>query len=291
MKNELVINKLKSDLLINLRGEPFTNQLIEKYLNNPNVSISIVNKLHEITSLYFVLLRLASKTKDYFVNKRKSNAEEHIYQYLEYLRNYLLNYIKKYVIEQGIFLTTQVQSELMNEITRLEYLIHFFRFKKEALTIPQLDAMEQIELYLRKPFDNENFKMVKDKFNDIFKENSHLKITILEKYQIVRALNLPKGHWFKCPNQHIYVITECGGAMEQRKCPEPGCNSEIGGVDHKLVANNELAPEMDNANYAAWSEAVNLNPAANVEKDTDSMVNHWELEFYNEILKQPFKTK
>ena len=78
--------------------------------------------------------------------------------------------------------------------------------------------------------------------------------------------------------------------MEQRKCPEPGCNSDIGGMNHKLVANNELAPEMDHANHAAWSDAVNLNPAVNDKEDEDSMVNHWEQEFYNDILKQPFKT-
>ena len=37
--------------------------------------------------------------------------------------------------------------------------------------------------------------------------------------QIVAAIGLSKGHWFKCPKGHLYAIGECGGAMETSKCP------------------------------------------------------------------------
>jgi len=44
---------------------------------------------------------------------------------------------------------------------------------------------------------------------------STVKITDAERKEIVRAMGYKQGHWYKCPNGHIYIITECGGAMEQ----------------------------------------------------------------------------
>ncbi len=42
-----------------------------------------------------------------------------------------------------------------------------------------------------------------------------------------------RGHWYKCRNGHQFVVTECGGAMEEAYCPE--CNAPIGGRDHNTV--------------------------------------------------------
>ena len=81
-------------------------------------------------------------------------------------------------------------------------------------------------------------------------------LTPEEKKQIVSAVGLSKGHWFKCPQGHIYAIGECGGAMQRSTCPE--CGAVIGGDRHTLVEGNELAPEMDGAQHPAWSEQANL---------------------------------
>ncbi|XP_077298494.1 NFX1-type zinc finger-containing protein 1-like [Arctopsyche grandis] len=77
----------------------------------------------------------------------------------------------------------------------------------------------------------------------------------LERAMIVKAVGLKQGHWFKCPNGHPYCIGECGGAMEESKCPECGC--KIGGTHHRLLDNNQLAPEMDRASHAAYSDFAN----------------------------------
>ena len=69
-------------------------------------------------------------------------------------------------------------------------------------------------------------------------------------------MGLGKGHWFKCPNGHIYAIGECGGAMETAKC---SCGAEIGGSQHRLLSSNQHAGEMDDSKHAAWSEANNLD--------------------------------
>ncbi|XP_065913793.1 NFX1-type zinc finger-containing protein 1-like [Dysidea avara] len=81
-------------------------------------------------------------------------------------------------------------------------------------------------------------------------------ITEQERVEIVKAIGLSKGHWFKCPNGHFYCIGECGGAMQMAKCPE--CNVDIGGMRHTLTAGNVHAPEMDNSSHAAWSDAANM---------------------------------
>ena len=81
-------------------------------------------------------------------------------------------------------------------------------------------------------------------------------LTDAEKIEIVNAIGLTKGHWFKCPNGHYYCIGECGGAMEEAECPE--CGATVGGRQHALRSDNQLAPEMDGAQHAAWSEFTNL---------------------------------
>lgn len=85
---------------------------------------------------------------------------------------------------------------------------------------------------------------------------SGLDITEEERKMIVSTMNMAPGHWYKCPNGHIYVITECGGAMEQRKCPD--CSATIGGESHRLASGNAVATEMDGSRHPAWSETNNL---------------------------------
>lgn len=77
-----------------------------------------------------------------------------------------------------------------------------------------------------------------------------------EREMIVRAMGLTQGHWFKCPNGHVYCITECGGATVESTCPD--CKARIGGTSHRLRADNRLAPEMDGARHAAFSDMANL---------------------------------
>lgn len=72
------------------------------------------------------------------------------------------------------------------------------------------------------------------------------KMTIEEKRSVQQAMNYTDtntgafggygGHWYQCPNGHPYVIADCGGAMEQSKCPE--CHATIGGGSHRVVDGN-----------------------------------------------------
>lgn len=80
-------------------------------------------------------------------------------------------------------------------------------------------------------------------------------ISLFEKKEIIGALKLSPGHWFKCKNGHPYIITECGGAMQESKCNE--CGEPIGGRDHQLLHGSH-AREMDGSQHPAWSEEMNL---------------------------------
>jgi hypothetical protein len=82
--------------------------------------------------------------------------------------------------------------------------------------------------------------------------HSAVQITDAERKEIVHAMGYKQGHWYKCPNGHIYSIGDCGGAMEKSKCNE--CGAEIGGGSHRLLASNSVATEMDGATRPAWSQ-------------------------------------
>ena len=51
------------------------------------------------------------------------------------------------------------------------------------------------------------------------------------------------GHWYRCPNHHIYSIAGCGLAMEEALCPE--CGSTVGGHHHVLNPQNEHAQDLE----------------------------------------------
>eukprot|EP00796_Vickermania_ingenoplastis_P010581 gene10580-7349_t len=57
-----------------------------------------------------------------------------------------------------------------------------------------------------------------------------------------KALDLSSGHWFRCPNGHLYAIGECGGAMQEAKCPE--CGATVGGTQHRVQETNYFAGDL-----------------------------------------------
>jgi hypothetical protein len=81
---------------------------------------------------------------------------------------------------------------------------------------------------------------------------SAVQITDAERKEIVRAMGYTQGHWFKCPNGHIYSIRECGGAMETSQCNE--CGAEIEGGSHRLLPSNSVATVMNGATHPAWPQ-------------------------------------
>jgi len=70
--------------------------------------------------------------------------------------------------------------------------------------------------------------------------------------EVLNLLNSLGTKWYKCPNNHLYTVGECGRPMEESICPQ--CNIKIGGRNHIPATGNEevnLNQEMKNINNNA----------------------------------------
>ncbi|KIY70900.1 hypothetical protein CYLTODRAFT_391263 [Cylindrobasidium torrendii FP15055 ss-10] len=69
-------------------------------------------------------------------------------------------------------------------------------------------------------------------------------MSVNEMKEVVKAFGFSHtGHFYNCPNGHPFVITECGGAMQQAVCPE--CSAPIGGMNHSLDSSNTRNRELE----------------------------------------------
>ena len=167
------------------------------------------------------------------------------------------------------FIYEQIQADVECEFYRISLLIEGCRLQKHIVAAKRRSSDDfahindiMFHIYYagwQKDHDkitSSDATKYRTELTEIGKKYGVGSITEEERIEIVKAVGLSKGHWFKCPNGHFYCIGECGGAMEQGKCPE--CNAAIGGSSHRLTAGNVHAPEMDGSRYAAWSDAANL---------------------------------
>ena len=173
--------------------------------------------------------------------------------------------LTKFIMQE--FLSKQQRDDIQSEIYRLLSMIKFIDFfhkaKSQKTQLSDTDKSTLTTLALRIHESGwKTDKLTEDKQDKILSILSMMSkmyglngLTESEKVKIVGAMGLAKGHWFKCPNGHFYCIGDCGGAMEEANCPE--CGARIGGQNHALISDNQLAPEMDGARYAAWSELAN----------------------------------
>ncbi|XP_053354042.1 NFX1-type zinc finger-containing protein 1 [Clarias gariepinus] len=170
----------------------------------------------------------------------------------------------RFLLDSSQRFSDQQKDDIEREMRRLSYLADLnVRCSRAQYTVLAVQVNAQV-LQARQiledttPFTEND----EDKVKEIFKElenklpRSGLGINNEERVMIVKAMALSQGHWYKCPNGHVYAIGDCGGAMERSQCPE--CKATIGGTNHTLTEGNNLASEMDGAQHAAWSDAANL---------------------------------
>ena len=166
------------------------------------------------------------------------------------------------------FLSDQQLSDIRSELQRLMCIARLcdleFKVVTKKCTVSSIDQsrLSKVAAQLSES-QRHGMKLTPDIEEEVSALIAHFNekyavsgLTEAERVEIVNAIGLTKGHWFKCPNGHYYCIGECGGAMEKAKCPE--CGANIGGTNHQLLEGNQLAQEMDGASYAAWSETANL---------------------------------
>ncbi|XP_045127074.1 NFX1-type zinc finger-containing protein 1-like [Portunus trituberculatus] len=165
------------------------------------------------------------------------------------------------VMEKTTTISDQMKEEVTCELQRLAILPAYCTFLEKTTSYQNSSIMRlKAELgKLMNPTEKYNQKR-DDKVRALLKESEKyvggLGINDNERLMILKAMNLRNGHWYKCPNGHVYCITECGGAMMESTCPE--CGSRIGGGSHTLRSDNAVATEMDGARHSAWSEQNNM---------------------------------
>ena len=184
---------------------------------------------------------------------------------LDKLRNYILGSsttkIGK-IIHYIIAYKGQQLQEIINESHRIEAILNLYILKNEAKKKPHQDDMDkrvkiarnlaQLEVDLIKkvnPYKDEIKRRVEENFK-VLETYINVELRAEEKAMIVKAIGLSKGHWYKCPNGHIYAIGDCGGAMEKSRCPD--CNAEIGGQQHQLTQGNRHAGDFDGSSAPSW---------------------------------------
>lgn len=164
---------------------------------------------------------------------------------------------------QDDYLTASEQQleELTWEVHRLKLadkLLRFLRQKTEMRSNQHYQNLSKcITSYA--PFREAEVAKFSDDFKAVvaLSGGAILNISDLEKQTILKAMGLSRGHWFQCPNGHVYCITECGGAMQESRCNE--CGASIGGANHALRRDNRVATAMDGSQHPAWSDAMNMD--------------------------------
>ena len=154
----------------------------------------------------------------------------------------------------------EIESEL-ERVRRVIYIEMLVGSLKQTLKTDEQEAIDSMRKLISRKigrFTAEN----REEFDKLKKDFEYLNnvpglgINDNERKAIVSALNLTKGHWYTCPNGHPYIITECGGASQESRCPE--CREKIGGLNHHLLDTNRVFSGMDGSTHSAWSNEANL---------------------------------
>lgn len=154
--------------------------------------------------------------------------------------NHLENNLMKFQISSQML--TDIRDEVICVGLLLKVRVVQCEVEKRSITLAY-DKEEWLErqgkcLNAGKRLGEEDADDIEATINRIRKECGLEGLTPEERVMIVKAMNFSQGHWYKCPNGHIYAIGDCGGAMEQRQCPD--CGATIGGTHHRLVQGNQV---------------------------------------------------
>ncbi|NXT07482.1 ZNFX1 protein, partial [Prunella fulvescens] len=237
---------VQNGLLWNNLSSKYT--MLEKKLKASPLSTKSIGLIENLLNFYKRVADLSDSLNKIDENEKKGVIKR-------------LDEVQKWLDKQRISFTGQELTDLQSEIQRLTYLLDLLARCKASRMMPTDIAAEVTSareiLEGTKKFTEEDEAAVKAHLKKINASlpMSGLGISEAERVQIVSAIGCPRGHWFKCKNGHIYVIGECGGAMQRSTCPE--CHEVIGGTNHTLESSNSLAPEMDGATHAAWSDVAN----------------------------------
>ncbi|XP_030749161.1 NFX1-type zinc finger-containing protein 1-like [Sitophilus oryzae] len=191
-------------------------------------------------------IQILSDIKPIFKDPRLLYTPEEIIQ---------LDIVLQVLLRSQDDITDQEIDDIGNEILRLNRIVQYQKIAKNS-SYANNPGIQSLSKNIKEVvFANSRYTKEIDRALAINLKNLSEKvgclvnITDAERTEIVKAMDMSKGHWYKCPNGHPYVIGECGGAMQIAKC---FCGAQIGGTDHHLLRSNAHAGEMDGSERQAW---------------------------------------
>lgn len=177
---------------------------------------------------------------------------------------FYINFLLRRLVENEQRMTGQEVNDYTLELKRLRRILQLstivekFPHAQERIVYINLKK----KLFSFKAYNVNDDGIIKQDLNNLAKElGGGLIVTDSEMRDIVKAIGVKQGAWYRCPNGHPYAIGECGGAMQVANCAD--CGVKIGGTNHALLSTNRHF-NVDGSNYAAWSEQANM---ANYELD------------------------
>jgi len=228
-------------------------------LNNKRSKFSLPAK--DIESLNFVidLFKSTSKYKDRIKEIKDVQRKESIINHFDWILSVAFTY--------ALQLSNQQKFDINMEMARGARIMSLFEIMSNTkFQMAQNDLYNSYAAELKDLVGNMEALLMSCKIYTVDRDTEIQIITELidkkfdglaiitdeERRMIHAAMSVnfsggikAQGHWCKCPNGHIYCVTECGGPMQKSVCPE--CKVEIGGQSHRHVSGITVASEMDGA--------------------------------------------
>ena len=220
----------------------------------------------------YIIFHAEQSVKNFMENDKASLASEQpdIHSSMTLLNSQTDDFLRKLEMHRKRPLTEQVLYDIQAEQHRIQLLsvvlqMQFqLRLKRREIDQEKLDELlHNYEvrngrscLLKISPAEYDSTVQYLEALQKEHPEIFHSVLSQEERKMIIRTLDTKPGSWYKCPNEHVYNIGECGGAMQKSKCPE--CRATIGGGSHRLHSDNTHAGDFDDSRHAAWTTGENL---------------------------------
>ncbi|KAL3857872.1 hypothetical protein ACJMK2_012501 [Sinanodonta woodiana] len=213
--------------------------------NKPHIT-AIRNQLNFYMSVTKSIAYVTSKYKDIILEEKRQDILKELHG------------LQKWILIQRFRFSEQELSEFKLELTRVRLSLRVEALMRSLQKIengPQCDSewteMTNKSLNSGEKLNEKTGQKIEIKLNQLEKQYPHsgLGISDDERIMVLKAMGFAqKGH--------VYAIGDCGGAMTEGKCPE--CQETIVSSSHRLRDDNQVAAEMDGAQFSAWSEQANM---------------------------------
>jgi len=211
-----------------------------------NKRIQSINKveLNAIKSKIQTLTSIVKCFKDWTSIFGPIKSLDDFEEYLFVLRDVLMR-SEDHVTNQEID-DMQLEIKRLHRIVQFKDIVNSDNFSYARSKKPDIIQMHQtieLKLLTNCRYSDADDNLIENELRILsHKVGLLLEITQQEKIEIVQAMRMSRGHWFKCPNGHPYAIGECGRTMQVAKC---FCGEAIGGSNQDLLRTNQFAGEMD----------------------------------------------